>query len=102
MAFASFLSATDPVATLAVFSGLRVHPTLNALVYGESVINDAVGIVLYRTFTAFLVEDVTAEASVFAVLSFAAILVGSVAVGATFAVAATLAFRYINVAGQSR
>lgn len=27
MAFASFLSATDPVATLVVFSGLRVSPT---------------------------------------------------------------------------
>lgn len=42
-----------------------MHPSLNALVYGESVINDAVGIVLYRTFTGFLVTEVTAEASVY-------------------------------------
>lgn len=45
MAFASLLSATDPVATLAVFGALKVHPTVNALVAGEAVMNDAVAIV---------------------------------------------------------
>jgi solute carrier family 9 (sodium/hydrogen exchanger), member 8 len=35
--FGSLISATDPVSTLAVFSELRVHPTLFYLVFGESV-----------------------------------------------------------------
>jgi NhaP-type Na+/H+ or K+/H+ antiporter len=38
---------------------LQVAPDLNALVYGESVLNDAVAIVLFRTFTGFLTADIT-------------------------------------------
>ncbi|GFS58065.1 hypothetical protein TNIN_460991 [Trichonephila inaurata madagascariensis] len=47
-AFGSFLSAVDPVATLAVFHALDVDPVLNMLVTGESILNDAVAIVLSR------------------------------------------------------
>ena len=36
----------DPVATLAIFSAIDVHPTLYMLVFGESVLNDAVSIVM--------------------------------------------------------
>lgn len=46
--FAAFVSATDPVATLATYQKLRVEPLLNILVFGESVINDAVAIVLFH------------------------------------------------------
>ncbi|GIX69763.1 hypothetical protein CDAR_417901 [Caerostris darwini] len=45
-AFGSFLSAVDPMATLAVFHALEVDPVLNMLVIGESILNDAVSIVL--------------------------------------------------------
>ncbi len=34
--------------TLAIFSDLKVDATLYAIVFGESVMNDAVSIVLYR------------------------------------------------------
>ncbi|GFQ75110.1 hypothetical protein TNCT_406501 [Trichonephila clavata] len=47
-AFGSFISAVDPVATLAVFHALDVDPVLNMLVTGESILNDAVAIVLSR------------------------------------------------------
>lgn len=102
MSFASLLSATDPVATLAVFSSLKVHPTLYALVYGESVVNDAVAIVLYRTFTNFLVNDITTNAAVYAVVSFLGVLFLSVIVGVIFGALATVSFRYVNVTGQER
>jgi len=46
--YGSAISATDPVATLAIFSALRVNPTLYYLVFGESVVNDAVAIVLFE------------------------------------------------------
>jgi sodium/hydrogen exchanger 8 len=42
--FGSILSAIDPVATLALFSSLQVDRTLYALVFGESVMNDAVAV----------------------------------------------------------
>mmetsp|Transcript_24563 Transcript_24563/g.56655 ORF Transcript_24563/g.56655 Transcript_24563/m.56655 type:complete len:635 (+) Transcript_24563:96-2000(+) len=44
---AILMSATDPVATLATFAKKKVEPTLNVLVFGESIINDAVAVVLF-------------------------------------------------------
>ena len=46
--FGSLISAVDPVATLAIFHALNVDPLLNMLVFGESILNDAVAIVLTR------------------------------------------------------
>jgi len=46
----SLISATDPVATLSVFSDMNAPPLLYNLVFGESVLNDAVAIVLFNTF----------------------------------------------------
>ncbi|XP_042889455.1 sodium/hydrogen exchanger 7-like isoform X6 [Penaeus japonicus] len=44
--FGALISATDPVTVLAIFSDLHVDVNLYALVFGESVLNDAVAIVL--------------------------------------------------------
>lgn len=49
LAYGSLLSAVDPVATLSIFAALDVDPTLDALVFGESILNDAVSIVLFKT-----------------------------------------------------
>jgi len=49
-AYASLISATDPVATLATYSKLKVAPLLNIMVFGEATINDAVAIVLFKVF----------------------------------------------------
>jgi len=48
-AFAALISAVDPVATLATFGNLRVDPKLNNLVFGESVLNDAVSLIVFRS-----------------------------------------------------
>ena len=53
----SLISAVDPVATLAIFQALDVDPVLNMLVFGESILNDAVAIVL----TATVVESSSPE-----------------------------------------
>ena len=42
LTFGALISATDPVTTLAVFQVKRVDPQLFYLVFGESVLNDAV------------------------------------------------------------
>jgi sodium/hydrogen exchanger-like protein 6/7 len=44
--FGSILSATDPVTILAIFSQLGVDPKLFSIISGESLLNDAVAIVL--------------------------------------------------------
>uniref|UniRef100_A0A3B4ZD35 Sodium/hydrogen exchanger n=1 Tax=Seriola lalandi dorsalis TaxID=1841481 RepID=A0A3B4ZD35_SERLL len=46
-------SAVDPVATIAIFNALNVDPVLNMLVFGESILNDAVSIVLTNTAEGF-------------------------------------------------
>ncbi|CAF0976003.1 unnamed protein product [Didymodactylos carnosus] len=52
--FASFITAVDPIAVLATFVEIRVNDTLYIVVFGESLLNDAVSIVLYRMFENFL------------------------------------------------
>ncbi|ESO06161.1 hypothetical protein HELRODRAFT_64443 [Helobdella robusta] len=47
--FGSLISATDPVSVLTIFNDLNVDVDLYALVFGESVLNDAVAIVLVRS-----------------------------------------------------
>jgi len=49
-AYAALISATDPVATLSTYAKLKVDPLLNIMVFGESIINDAVAIVLFNIF----------------------------------------------------
>lgn len=44
--FGAIISATDPVTTLAIFSEQNLDLDLYALVFGESVLNDAVSIIL--------------------------------------------------------
>ncbi len=47
--FGAVISATDPVTVLAIFHDLHVDSLLFSLVLGESMMNDAVCIVLYRS-----------------------------------------------------
>lgn len=52
LAFSALISAVDPVATLSTFSKLGLdqsQPLLHTMIFGESVINDAVAIVLFHT-----------------------------------------------------
>ena len=46
--FGALISATDPVATLSIMGAYKVDPLMFTLVAGESVLNDAVAIVLVR------------------------------------------------------
>ena len=48
-AFGSLISATDPVSVLAIFKELDADSNLYAIVFGESIFNDAIGIVMYET-----------------------------------------------------
>lgn len=44
----AILSATDPVAVLAIFRRLELPPALTTIVESEALLNDAVAVVLYR------------------------------------------------------
>ncbi|KAL4648274.1 sodium/hydrogen exchanger 6 [Arapaima gigas] len=51
--FGAIVSATDPVTVLAIFHELQVDADLYALLFGESVLNDAVAIVLSSSIVAY-------------------------------------------------
>ena len=97
-AFGALISATDPVSTLAVFHQKKVDLRLFYLVFGESVVNDAVGLVLFDTCSK-IVDSSSHELSfdfAFIVANFAFILVASFILGTFFAVAFAVMFRFID------
>lgn len=48
--FGAIVSATDPIAVLAVFRRLGAPPALAAIIEGESLVNDGIAVVLFRIF----------------------------------------------------
>mmetsp|Transcript_13451 Transcript_13451/g.18406 ORF Transcript_13451/g.18406 Transcript_13451/m.18406 type:complete len:571 (+) Transcript_13451:74-1786(+) len=94
--FGSLISATDPVTVLAIFQELGVQSDLYCLVFGESVLNDAVAIVLFRTLSTFTTEPATAGSLGAALGTFLIIFLGSVAIGMVVALLASLLFKYTH------
>lgn len=93
----STLSATDPVTILAIFNTYKVDPKLYSVIFGESILNDAVSIVLYETLSQFHGADLKMSsffkgAGIF-LLSFS----GSMALGVTFALACSLGLKHSKV-----
>lgn len=106
--FGSLISAVDPVATLAVMSSVfevekRVKPpTLYSLVFGESILNDAVAIVLFETFHTFYdmenPEDFAKEVPTI-IGDFFKIFFMSVVYGVLAGVLSALAFKLLRLNG---
>ncbi|KAG9395668.1 Na+/H+ exchanger [Carpediemonas membranifera] len=96
MIYGALISAVDPVATLAIFNALHVSPMLHMMVFGESVLNDAVSIVLFRTFTNFKSTPFSAAVLVLAMGQFLIISVGSVLLGTVVGLANAFLFRVLD------
>ena len=47
-AFGALISATDPVSVLACFKEMDADVHLNAIIFGESIFNDAIALVIYK------------------------------------------------------
>jgi sodium/hydrogen exchanger 3 len=82
IAFASLLASTDPVATLSIYADLRVDPMLFYLVFGESVLNDAIAITIFKVTTKFVgVNSMPTSAIYAAIVQACIIFVGSCVIG---------------------
>lgn len=93
----SILSATDTVAVIAAFESLNVRPELYSLVFGESVFNDAVAIVLFRTLAGFESAPVTLTASAYAFAMFIVTFVSSTGIGCIVGALSALLFKYVRM-----
>ncbi|KAG4073527.1 hypothetical protein HA402_000751 [Bradysia odoriphaga] len=98
-AFGSLISAVDPVATVAIFHALDVDPILNMLVFGESILNDAVSIVLTTTMTSTpsLKHAGTGEAIISALSTFFTMFFASAGIGVVFALISALLLKHIDL-----
>lgn len=95
--FGSIISATDTISVLSIFSKLGVDDTLYALVFGESMFNDAVAIVLYKSLISFQYIDLNMGSIMHGIVSFCSIFLGSLSCGILMGSLITLLFKYTNI-----
>ncbi|XP_078078554.1 sodium/hydrogen exchanger 7 isoform X3 [Mustelus asterias] len=100
--FGAIISATDPVTVLAIFNELQVDVDLYALLFGESVLNDAVAIVLSSSIVAYQPageNSHTFDAAAFfkCVGVFLGIFSGSFAMGAVTGVLTALVTKFTKL-----
>ena len=57
LVFSALIVAVDPVAVLAIFQEVGVNNVLYFLVFGESLMNDAVTVVIYNMMKTFYFVD---------------------------------------------
>ncbi|KAG9337158.1 hypothetical protein JZ751_029749 [Albula glossodonta] len=95
--FGSIISAVDPVAVLAVFEEIHINELLHILVFGESLLNDAVTVVLYHLFEEYAgVGTVTVLDVFLGVLSFLVVALGGVLVGTIYGILAAFTSRFTS------
>ncbi len=87
--FGSLISATDPVAVVAVFRDLGVSRRLLTLVEGESLLNDGVAIVLYNILLAVALGTASLRTGP-AVAEFLVVAAGGLLIGSLVGTAAVL------------
>lgn len=99
-AFGSLISAVDPVATVAIFHALDVDPILNMLVFGESILNDAISIVLTTTVMPMVSgsgAEGTGESIISALNTFCLMFFASAGIGVVFALMGALLLKHVDL-----
>ncbi|GAD97909.1 sodium/hydrogen exchanger 3 [Paecilomyces variotii No. 5] len=94
------LSATDPVTILAIFNLYKVEPKLYTVIFGESILNDAIAIVLFETAQKY--ADSEAGSLTFlnlfeAIGLFLLVFFGSMLVGVIVGISTALGLKYTHV-----
>jgi len=97
-AFGSLISAVDPVATVAIFHAMNVDPVLNMLVFGESILNDAVAIVLTTSILESSSPTMTSsETFITGFNRFCLMFFASAGIGVLFALASALLLKHVDL-----
>lgn len=95
--FGTIVSAVDPVAVLAVFEEIHINELLHILVFGESLLNDAVTVVLYHLFKEFSHDgSVTMGDALLGVVCFLVVSLGGILVGVIYGILAAFTSRFTS------
>lgn len=93
--FGVLISATDPVAVVAIFRQLGVPERLLTLVEGESLLNDGIAIVLFNVLLAVALG--TGEVTIFSGLfDFSRVFIGGLAIGVVVGLAVALVLPWLD------
>ncbi|KAJ3473063.1 hypothetical protein NLG97_g10537 [Lecanicillium saksenae] len=95
------LSATDPVTILAIFNTYKVDPKLYTIIFGESILNDAIAIVIFETAQRYKKGEATSHGilsffegtGIFLLVFFGSLMIGVIAGVGT---ALLLKFTYVR------
>ncbi len=94
LVFTSVISAVDPVAVLAIFDEIGVNMVLYFLVFGESLLNDGVSVVVYNTMlTLSEQEHITYDQYILAIISFFTVVLGGILIGSVIGILTSLTLR---------
>lgn len=95
------LSATDPVTILAIFNLYKVEPKLYTVIFGESILNDAIAIVLFETAQRYKTGGEVANLGIVSLFEaigiFLLVFFGSVFIGILVGIGTALALKYTLV-----
>jgi sodium/hydrogen exchanger 3 len=95
LVFSTLISAVDPVAVLAIFQEIGVNKALYFLVFGESLLNDAVVITVYNVMTVFAGKtDITAANVFLGCANFMTVSGGGLFIGLVHGVVTALITRF--------
>ncbi|EGO03016.1 hypothetical protein SERLA73DRAFT_165906 [Serpula lacrymans var. lacrymans S7.3] len=97
LVFGSTLSATDPVTILAIFNQYKVDPKLYSVIFGESLLNDAVSIVMYETLTQFHGTEIYISSIFHGIGIFLLSFSVSMALGVSFGLAMSLVLKHSSL-----
>jgi NhaP-type Na+/H+ or K+/H+ antiporter len=96
LTFGALISSIDPIAVLSVLNnmGMNDTDTIYVLIFGESLLNDGVAIVLFHTLVHFLDEEliIDQEAIIAATVHFFVVAFGSLLVGVASGMISTVYF----------
>lgn len=95
------LSATDPVTILSIFNAYKVEPKLYTVIFGESILNDAIAIVLFETAQRYKGGKAAGSLTVLSVFEaigvFLLVFFGSLVIGVAVGIATALLLKYTHV-----
>ncbi|CBQ68424.1 probable NHX1-Na+/H+ exchanger of the prevacuolar compartment-involved in salt tolerance [Sporisorium reilianum SRZ2] len=92
--FGSTLSATDPVTILAIFNTYKVDPKLYSVIFGESILNDAVSIVMFDTLSTFRGKEIYISSIFHGIGLFLVVFTLSMLLGVCFGLGCSLLLKH--------